>query len=63
MIHNKNSALIGFGLFLYTLVTLLALVGCCIAKGGFFTMVGVLNTIANGFVIGSIWKHFSSKEE
>lgn len=62
MIHNKNSALIGFGLFLYTLVTLLTLIGCCIAKGGFFTVMGVLNTLANGYVIVSIWKHFSNNQ-
>lgn len=61
MITDKKSALIGFGMFLYALVTLLALVGCCIAKGGFFTIVGILNTIVNGFVITSIWKYFSKK--
>lgn len=60
MIVGKNSALIGFGVFLYAIITILALIGCCIAKGGFFTIVGVLNFLCNGWVIFSMYKYFSN---
>lgn len=59
MIVGKNSALIGFGIFLYALITILALIGCFTAKGGFFTIIGVLNLICNGWVVYSMCKRFS----
>ena len=61
MIHNKNSALIGFGLFLYTLVTLLVFVGL-IQVNTFFAIVGGLNLILNGFMIVKVYNHYKIKE-
>lgn len=62
MIVNKKSALIGFGLFLYALVTILALIGCCITREPFFITAGILNFVCNWWVICSIYKHYSDKE-
>lgn len=62
MITGKNSALIGFGLFIYTLVTILSLIGCCETKVAFFVVVGILNLLLNGWVITSVYKYFSNKE-
>lgn len=61
MIINKFSALIGTGMFLHALITIFALVGCCLT-GGVFTYVGVLNLILNGWMIVSIYKRFRTKE-
>lgn len=61
MIVGKYSALIGTKMFLYALIAILSLVGCCLT-GGIFTYVGVLNLILNGWVIVSIYKRFRTKE-
>lgn len=60
MIIGKHSAIKGFGLFLYAIVTILALIGCCLT-GGFFSYIGVLNLILNGWLIVKIYKYFSTK--
>ncbi len=61
MIQNKFSALIGFGLFLYTLVTLLVFVGL-VQVNTFFAIVGGLNLILNGFMIVKVYNHYKIKE-
>lgn len=59
MITGKFSALKGIGLFLYAVITILSLVGCCL-QGGFFCGVGIINTLANGWIISSLYKHWSN---
>lgn len=61
MIKFDFSKVVKIGLCLYALITILALTGCCVAKGGFFTMVGILNTICNGFLIYEIYNINKSK--
>lgn len=46
MITGKNSALIGFGLFFHLVLTILVLIGCCLADGVVFTVVGIINALS-----------------
>lgn len=59
MITGKFSALKGFGLFLYAIITIMALVACC-QQGGIFCGVGIVNTLANGWLISSLYKYWSN---
>ena len=59
MIVGKHSALKGFGLFLYAIVTILALI-CCVNNGGFWSVVGIVNTLLNGYMIYRLFTYFSN---
>lgn len=61
MIVGKHSALIGFGLFLYALVTLVLLF-VTIQMSAVVLIAGALNTLANGYVIYKVYNHFKIKE-
>lgn len=60
MITGKNSALKGFGLFFYALVTLLVLICTCNASDA-WGMIGLLNTILNSVVIFRLFKYWSNE--
>lgn len=60
MIVGKHSALKGFGLFLYAVITILVLI-CCVNNGGFWNVVGIINFIANSVVIYKLFTHFSNQ--
>jgi hypothetical protein len=59
MIIGKHSALKGFGLFLYAIVTILVLI-CCGISTGYWWVAGVLNFITNSWVIFKLYTHFSN---
>lgn len=62
MIQDKFSALIGFGLFLYAVITLVVLIGLCNIGTTFWGVVGGINTLLNGYVIYTIYQFFRIKE-
>ena len=62
MIINRNSAILGFGLFGWVVVAILALIGCCLAKGAIFTVVGIVNFLLNAWVIISLYKQFNNEK-
>lgn len=59
MIVGKHSALKGFGLFLYAVITILTLI-CCVNNGSFWSVVGIVNTLVNGYVIYRLFTYFSN---
>lgn len=61
MITGKNSALKGFGLFFYALVTLLVLI-CTCNTSNIWGVVGIVNTIINFYVILRLFKYWSDNE-
>lgn len=58
MIIGKHSALKGFGLFLYAIVTILVLICTCNANDA-WGIVGFVNAIFNSYVIFALFKHWS----
>lgn len=58
MITGKNSALKGFGLFFYALVTILVLICTCNTSNA-WGVVGIVNTIINFYVILTLFKYWS----
>ena len=58
MIIGKHSALKGFGLFLYALVTILVLI-CTCNVSNVWGIVGFVNAIFNSCVIFALFKHWS----
>lgn len=60
MIVGKHSALKGFGLFFYAIVTILALIGL-VNLGHFWSVVGLVNTLVNGYVIYRLFTYFSDQ--
>ena len=60
MITGKHSALIGFGLFFYAVVTVLVLIAC-VNYNEYFGVVGFINFIANSVVILKLFTHFSNR--
>ena len=62
MITGKNSALKGFGLFFYALVTVLVLIGCT-NFNSFFGVVGLINLVLNSCVIVKLFTHFSGEDK
>lgn len=61
MITGKHSALIGLGLLFYALLTILTLIGCCLASGLVFTIVGIANSAINAWIATSVYKFYSNK--
>lgn len=61
MIVGKYSALKGFGLFFYVIVTLMTLICICAFCGGWWCIIGVLNTMINTCVIVLIYNYWSRK--
>jgi hypothetical protein len=61
MITGKHSALKGFGLFFYALVTLLVLICTCNTSNA-WGVVGIVNTIINFYVILRLFKYWSDNE-
>ena len=61
MIVGKHSALKGFGLFLYAIVTLLVLI-CTCNTSNVWGVVGIVNTIINFYVILRLFKYWSDNE-
>lgn len=59
MIIGKNSALKGFGLFFYALITILVLV-CTCNTSILWGVVGILNAAINGWIIVALYKNWSS---
>ena len=60
MIIGKNSALKGFGLFFYTLLTILVLV-CTCNTSILWGVVGILNAVINGLIIVALFKYWSKE--
>ena len=60
MIQDKFSALIGFGLFLYAIATILGFIGLW-QVSTFFGVIGCVNTLFNGCIGYAIYKHFMIK--
>lgn len=60
MIIGKHSALKGFGLFLYAVITILVLICTCNASDA-WGIIGLLNTILNGTVIFRLFKYWSNE--
>lgn len=60
MIFNKFSSVIGFGLLLYTALTLIALYLLC-HTGTIGVIVGIFNTICNAVVIWVVYNTFKIK--
>lgn len=60
MIVGKHSALKGFSLFFYALVTILVLICTCNASDA-WGIVGLLNTILNSTVIFRLFKYWSNE--
>ena len=58
MIIGKHSALKGFGLFLYAVITILVLICTCNTSYA-WGIVGLFNTILNGAVIVRLFKYWS----
>ena len=58
MIIGKHSALKGFGLFLYAIVTILVLICTCNTSNA-WGIVGIVNAIFNSYVIFALFKHWS----
>ena len=60
MIVGKHSALKGFGLFFYAVITILVLI-CCVNNGGFWSVIGIANFLANAWVILKLYTHFCNQ--
>ncbi len=60
MIIGKHSALKGFGLFLYALITILVLI-CTVNVGSFWAVVGIINAVVNSWVIVALFRYWSNK--
>ena len=60
MITGKNSALKGLGLLFYALITILVLVCTCISSL-FWGVVGIINAAINGWIIISLYRHWSKE--
>ena len=60
MIIGGHSALKGFGLFLYALITILVLI-CTVNVGSFWAVVGIINAVVNTCVIVALFKNWSNK--
>ena len=60
MIIGKHSALKGFGLFLYAIVTILVLI-CTVNIGHLWGVVGICNTLVNSYVIYKLFAYFSNQ--
>lgn len=62
MITGKNSAIKGFGLFFYAIITILVLIGCCISTvSPIFIIAAILNFVANGYAIYKLYRTYSEK--
>lgn len=59
MIIGKHSAIKGFGLFLYALITILVLI-CTVNVGSFWAVVGIINAVLNSWVILALFKYWSN---
>ena len=59
MIIGKHSAIKGFGLFLYALITILVLI-CTVNVGSFWAVVGIINAVVNSWVILALFKYWSN---
>lgn len=59
MIIGKNSALKGFGLFFYTLVTILVLICTCNTSNA-WGAVGIINAVLNSCVILALFRYWSN---
>ena len=59
MIIGKHSAIKGFGLFLYAIITLLVLICTCNVSNA-WGVVGVINTVLNFWVILALFKYWSN---
>lgn len=59
MIVGKHSALKGFGLFLYAVITILTLI-CCVNNGSFWSVVGIINAVVNAVVIVKLFNYWSN---
>ena len=62
MIVGKNSALIGFSLFAWLIVAVLALIPC-VEYNTFFGIVGLINLALNGCVVYKLFTHFSNRNK
>lgn len=60
MIVGKHSALKGFALFFYAVITILVLICTCNASDA-WGIVGLFNTILNGAVIVRLFKYWSNE--
>ena len=62
MIIGKHSAIKGFGLFLYAIVTILVLI-CTVNVGSFWAVVGIINAVVNTWVIVALFKYWSNNNK
>lgn len=62
MIIGGHSALKGFGLFLYALITILVLI-CTVNVGSFWAVVGIINAVVNSWVIVALFKYWSNNDK
>ena len=60
MIVGKHSAIKGFGLFLYAVITILVLI-CTVNKGHFWGVIGICNLLINSYVIFKLFAYFSNQ--
>lgn len=58
MIIGKHSALKGFGLFFYALITILVLI-CTVNVGPFWAVVGITNAVVNTWVIVALFRYWT----
>lgn len=59
MIIGGHSALKGFGLFFYALITILVLI-CTVNVGSFWAVVGIINAVVNTWVIVALFRYWSN---
>lgn len=62
MIIGKHSAIKGFGLFLYAIITLLVFI-CTVNVGSFWAIVGIINAIVNTCIIVALFKYWSNNNK
>lgn len=62
MITGKYSAVKGFGLFFYAVITILVMV-CCINAGNNWGIIGFINAIINGTVIVLTYSTWSKTDK
>ena len=60
MIVNKYSALIGFGLFLYAIITVFVLFAMW-SVNTTFGIIGSINAVFNAAVIINVYNHYKEK--
>ena len=60
MIVGKHSALKGFGLFFYAIVTILVLI-CTGNVSSFWGVVGLINLVINSWVILALFRYWSDQ--